>query len=195
MYTTYRFPVGLALLSTLFCQMVFIAGGVDAQEPARSLPASSAGDNQVAVEQEKLRLERERLELERARLELEKSQSHDPFWPIGVTLLIGVATLAVGVWNQATAARAQARLKAAEIIMNAEDTPAAKKRAQALASLLGPLLGPSFAESLDSESIGSPSRSRKLDILKMLTEHPDRRSEILKDAKLIFPNTPWLDRL
>jgi hypothetical protein len=112
---------------------------------------------------------------------------------VAVPLLLGVATLIAGVLSERSAARLALQLKAVEIVMNAEGAYAAKARAQALVRLFGQDLGPILDTVSTLKEIGAPGRERRLEILRLLAEHPQDCARILGTADVLFPETAFVD--
>jgi hypothetical protein len=114
---------------------------------------------------------------------------------VAVPLLLAVATLRVGVLSQRSAARVELQLKAVEIVMNAEGPYAARARARALVRLFGRELGPLLDTVSTLDEIGAPGRERRLEILRLLAEHPQDCARILETVDVLFPQTEFVNEL
>jgi len=145
------------------------------------------------------------MELERAKLDHQKEQAaiqvrlqQRQIWvsaiATAVPLLVAALTLAVGVYNQSRASRAQFQLKAAELIMAAEGPAAARDRVKAMQQLFGDQLSPAFGDSV-WQTIGAPGRDRKMALLELLAAHPANRLDILRSADVLFPETDFIKAL
>lgn len=84
------------------------------------------------------------------------------------------------------------KLKAAEIVMATEKPNATYGRAIALKRLFPEHLGDSFAEGFESTSIGT---SPKMDLAKLIIEHPSQRNDIIDFWISSYPpDAEWANR-
>lgn len=141
------------------------------------------------LEKQRLEVERQRLELERKRLDMERTNRLVTLGAVAVPLVVAWLTL-----------RAQARsafdLKAAELVLGAPSPWAAEARAAVLQQLFPRRLPANFAQSFDKRNFpGARKYEMKLEILRQLIEHPDRKGAILEDWQRAFPGDAWIGEL
>jgi hypothetical protein len=102
---------------------------------------------------------------------------------IALPILIGIYTL-----------RAQSvhafELKAAEIVMGASNPGAIKRKAEILKEIFPTRLSKDFVKLYDPAkyTFVGPNVSSKMELLKLLTEHPDQHDAILELWRRMFPD-------
>jgi hypothetical protein len=139
-------------------------------------------------------IERERLNLEKRRLELEiekernfKKIEYLKAAAIFIPLVLVFLTFAFNNYStnldhryeldiKRIEANNSFRLKAAEIVMNAESPNASYNRAKALRGLFPEYLSSDFAEKFDPYNTGTP---KKWDLATLIIEHPSQKNDII----------------
>lgn len=117
------------------------------------------------VEERKLLLEERRVEIELDKIRIEKTRVWTGSASTFGSLLIVAATVALGIWSQYEQAKlqhsiqdrqakAQFELKAAEIVMGADNPSTTLNKARALQSLFPQYLSTNFAESFVPDDFG-----------------------------------------
>ena len=151
------------------------------------------------VEQKKLLLDERRLVLDRERFAFEQKKydrDHGLEWGKAWAAIGSVlATLAVAVsayiFQLRTRKRDEAlqfQLKAAEIVMDARDTTQARRKAEFLTKLFpGPLSLLDTALKAQNFPFFGRSVETREDLLKVLAQHPESRSEIIRAWEILFP--------
>ena len=141
-------------------------------------------------------LEQQKLELEREKLKLERFKAVWTSLSIILPLLIAAATIYFNSRGQAAQARADFKLKAAEIVMNTSGPSEARGKAQALTALFPDEIPADFAQGFESLDVGSRkmSTSQKA-LLDLIVEHPDQRNEIIDMWLAVAPFDTWAENL
>lgn|ERR1017187_1889642 len=163
------------------------------------MPGSTdSGTKMTEFQREQLSLEREKLKLEETRLRLEQ-QAHTwkHAWITGswIPILVALFTIIYGVWSLQQTATAQFSAKVIELSMSAKSPDEALARAQAIAEMVPGMLPQGMITRLKKADVRQFMRaddSVKLDLLRMLQEHPTERDQILGDWKTVFPKDPWI---
>ena len=117
------------------------------------------------IEERKLLLEERRVEIELDKIRIEKTRVWTGSASTFGSLLIVAATVALGIWSQYEQAKlqhsiqdrqakAQFELKAAEIVMGADNPSTTLNKARALQSLFPQYLSTNFAESFVPDDFG-----------------------------------------
>lgn len=149
-------------------------------------------DHEEVIEKEKLALEKDKLRVERFKA-----------WWTGASVLgsvlIAASTFGFGVWSQHQTAQAQFEIKAAEIALNTENPSATKNKSEVLAQLFPKRLPPEFGKQFNPDQFSEPDPeadiASKKELLKLLAEKPERRAQIIKDWKALFPDDKWVTDL
>lgn len=125
---------------------------------------------------------------------------------IGVVLPIlgGLGTVAYGVWSLRKSIEAQFGVKAAEVILQGENSREALGRARFLRAIFGELLPRGFTQRVKEYEAGKHGPVRggspgaimaKKEIIKLLAERPEQRAQILADWRALFPDDEWVSRI
>jgi hypothetical protein len=157
--------------------------------------------DEIAIEQEKLRLDERRVRVE------ERKAKQGFLTRVGVVIPLAVALLALAgnVWSEhraredrIQAARDAFELKVADLVMDTTGPFETRGRANAMKQLFPKRLGADFASSFDPEQASDRKKferdqrvAAKKELLKLLAEHPDDRDQILSTWRQLFPADEW----
>ncbi len=148
------------------------------------------------ADQPKPEIEQQRLALEREKLKVEWFRAWWTGFSILIPLLIAVGTFFYNSQNQREQARIDFKLKAAEIVLNAQGPTEAKNKAAAMAALFPDYLPSDFAEDFTPLDYGSPKiSSPQIQLLTLILEHPDQRNEIIDMWLQVAPFDKWAEKL
>ena len=141
-------------------------------------------------------IEQQRLALEREKLKVEWFKAWWTGFSILIPLLIAAGTFFYNSQNQREQARIDFKLKAAEIVLNAQGPTEAKNKAAAMAALFPDYLPSDFAENFKPLDYGSPKISTpQIELLTLIIEHPDQRNEIIDMWLHVAPFDKWAEKL
>lgn len=160
----------------------------------------------LKVEQGKLKVAQETLALEQRKHESQTGLQYKTLISTAGSVLISTIVAVAGLLYNAHLQRDLERqkaaddfkLKAAEIVMNSSGPAATKDRADAMHKLFPDDVSDKFAEDIqpppppeekNPELVGDPETKDAL--IRLLTEHPDRRERIIKDYSAVFPDK-WI---
>lgn len=153
-------------------------------------------DGKQALKEYTLKIEQEKLETERAKLELERSKAKWTVASIFVPLLIAALSLAYNTVSQIQQAHNDFELKAAEIVLSTEGPTGALNKARALVALFPGRLSNDFAQSFDPKLyMGIKTAEGKMQLLTLISEHPEQKQEIIHMWKQLFPADDWIENL
>jgi len=170
-----------------------VAGGI----------CTSIADKPIDVPSEITSLEQVHLEFELARLSLEERslciEERAALWnslALGIPLLVAALTLGLGVRNREQQDRRSFQAKAAEIVMDPRGPVSTLNRAKALAALFPGNLPEDFADSFDpSEYEPEEGSFTKEKFFQIVAPHVDKKRELAKLWKQLFPDSLWIDRI
>jgi hypothetical protein len=145
-----------------------------------------------------LQLEREKLDIQRQTLEVEREKARWSAISSTVPILAALATVVYGVWSLKRTATVQLATKLAELSMEGPSPVEIVTRARIVHKLFAELLPPDFADRLatiDEKELPHvrQASNRKIELLRLLTEHPDQREQIRRDHLALWGKDP-LDR-
>lgn len=93
-------------------------------------------------------------------------------------------------------------LKVVELVMNAEGPAGTRNRAKAIKLLFPDHFDPGFADNFNAEQVSDREAferdqrvAAKKELLKLLVEHPDNRSQILATWQQLFPKDEWAKQI
>jgi len=168
-------------------------------------------DAKSPLEQQKLCVELAKSNTEREKLAFEESTKDGrDLWISLAQLAAGTVAVGIPVWTVVFSSKndrkrrleeqeresearkddatLQFQLKAAEIAMNARDGGEGKVKAEALEALFPERLPRGFAAKLDPSKVKfGPGREMRMELLKLLTEYPGSRGDLLRIWSILYP--------
>jgi hypothetical protein len=164
----------------------------------------------IRVEEEKLRqgdkIEQEKLKVEQGKLKVEQEKQKEEHRKTNLTVASIVAPLLLlfvsfGFSKISDRAKENAdfEVKAAEIVLNAQNPDAAWAKAKALKKLFPDRLSKKFADTFnpkDYTAEGNPDYELQMEVFRMITANPKQKQEILDTLMRLFPGTKeWAEKL
>jgi len=138
------------------------------------------------------------LQIEYEKLRMEKLKA----WLTGLSIFIPALIAIISIsWQMKNASKLKQsdtktafQLKAAEIVLNSASPAAARNRAEVLRQLFPEYLPSDFAKSFDSTILPGTRKQDKLEFLKLISQYPSLKKEIIKTWKKLFPwDDEWLN--
>jgi len=140
--------------------------------------------------------ERAKLALEGTSLAIERTKARWAAFGVIAPTCIAMATLIYSIFNFREAQRDQARTKLVELALQSDDPTAALNRAQVVAALFGDALPDDLwarIQRLDFKKFERTSDiASKEQLLGLISLHPQRRQQIIKDWAALFPADSWI---
>jgi flagellar biosynthesis/type III secretory pathway M-ring protein FliF/YscJ len=175
---------------TLVCLLVCLGLGIAA---GQAVGASEEAElKKLSLDERRFQLDTKRFEFEKAKYERDRGLEWGKAWAaIGsvlVTLGVGLSAYLFQIRTRKRDEALQFQLKAAEIVMDARDTNQARRKAEFLTQLFRDRLDP-LDKALKAEHFPFFGRSQetKEDLLKVLAQHPESRSDIIRAWEILFP--------
>jgi hypothetical protein len=179
--------------------------------PAPIPTPSGLEERRLALEGERLKLERDKFEEEKYRENKKLEQESTKAWltagSLVVPLLAALFTLSYSIWSfrrqlkenaiqQMEAAKLQFEIKAADIAFSGMTPEAVRNRAAVLKKMFGDRLPENFPPPFDPKEHGGgiETSEEKLIFIKLITEHPDKKEEIVRLWDALFGDK-WLERV
>lgn len=147
-------------------------------------------ERKLAIEEDRVSVDKRKVDIDAESLQVERFKAWWTGFSIILSLLIGSATLGVGIWQQRRQAVEQFEAKAAEIVMNARGPHEALNRAKTLAALFPNRLPPNFAESFDADKYGRRTHSGKQKLIELLSARCTP-NQLLGVWRQIYPADQW----
>jgi hypothetical protein len=188
--TTYAgWPMRRRLL-TLVCLLTLLVFGNAAGQPART--SDEVELKKLSLEERRLKLDTDRFVFDQKKYDRDRGLEWGKAWAaIGsvlVTLGVGLAAYIFQVRTRKRDEALQFQLKAAEIVMDARDTNQARRKAEFLAKLFpGRLDLLEIALKAQSFPFFGRSQETREDLLRVLAQYPESRSDIIHAWEILFP--------
>jgi hypothetical protein len=132
----------------------------------------------------------DKLQLEKDKLAEQRIATFLTLGTIAVTALIGFGTIAYNIRNAKNQAKLQVRLKALEVVVSAVGPNTARERLKIVEQLLGKeFIEPSVGENLIAQGVGQGHDQNRKDLIKMLLEYPDQRTDVFALWGVAFGRT------
>ena len=189
---------------------------------ANSNRSASVEERKIDLETAKFEFEKKKYSEEMVQRRRDSNRESLQTWIGGGVVIVPILVAIIGVWVEAYKRRLaesdqrlsreqseklQFQLKVAEIAFDVRNSREIQPRAAALAQLFPDRLSTDFANNLDPDKIrfGPPATDAKVELLKLLAQHPTQRTVILQTWRHMFPensanwkasahpNYSWLD--
>jgi hypothetical protein len=186
----------LTLTFSLFFASAAAPVFAQAQQPQIEAPSPGDRASMLALEQLKFEFYKE---LENKKLEMEEKKT----WLTTISILspigLGLMVLALQLWSTHRLRQRQVsedfELKAAEIVLQAENPGIARNKALALAALFPARLPSKFAEHFDPKKFIGPTITPKYEVFRAASAKAQTPQEIFRIWHLLFPGDGWVKAL
>jgi hypothetical protein len=162
-------------------------------------------ERKIKFEEDKLRLDKsieqanleQEKEIEQAKLKVEKSKARWTALSIFIPLITIAGTFVISQIAEANKAKADFKIKAAEIVMNRQMAVPfeVKLKAQVLSEMFPDVLPPGFAAGFKPDNYNYPvwSDSDARDVFLQIVAQKSNREELIRIWKELFPDDVWLN--
>ncbi len=128
-------------------------------------------------------------------LKIERLKAWGTILSILIPLLIASLTFAFNALSEARQRQSDFELKAAELAFDTEGPVGTFNKARALAALFPDKLPTDFAATFDPNKYGVSRSEPRFELLKLITEYPDQKNDIIEMWLKLFPDHTWAEDL